>query len=157
MTEGAVATSTPFRRRWRDAAGRIHTHLLDPRTGMSADPPVASVTVITSAGWLAEALAKARQDEAALASELRDLQAERGFNVILVTHDLREAVFLADTVYVMSKSPGRLVARREIELPRPRELETTYTPEFTGIVHELRAHIGAMRKPVNMKPNQEVA
>ena len=30
-------------------------------------------------------------------------------------------------------------------------------PEFTGIVHELRAHIGAMRKPVNMKPNQEVA
>ena len=88
---------------------------------------------------------------------LRDLQAERGFNVILVTHDLREAVFLADTVYVMSKSPGRIVARREIELPRPRELETTYTPEFTGIVHELRAHIGAMRKPVNMKPNQEVA
>jgi NitT/TauT family transport system ATP-binding protein len=88
---------------------------------------------------------------------LRDLQAARGFNVILVTHDLREAVFLADTVYVMSKSPGRIVARREIELPRPRELETTYTPEFTGIVHELRAHIGAMRKPVNMKPNQEVA
>jgi NitT/TauT family transport system ATP-binding protein len=88
---------------------------------------------------------------------LRDLQAARGFNVILVTHDLREAVFLADTVYVMSRSPGRIVARREIELPRPRELETTYTPEFTGIVHELRAHIGAMRKPVNMKPNQEVA
>jgi len=48
---------------------------------------------------------------------LRDLQAEQGFNVILVTHDLREAVFLADTVYVMSKSPGRILARREIELP----------------------------------------
>ena len=88
---------------------------------------------------------------------LRDLWEAQRFNVILVTHDLRESVFLADTVYVMSKSPGRLVARREIELPRPRELETTYTPEFTGIVHELRAHIGAMRKPVNMKPNQEVA
>ncbi len=88
---------------------------------------------------------------------LRDLQAQRGFNVILVTHDLREAVFLADTVYVMSKSPGRIVARREIELPRPRELESTYTPEFTAIVHELRAHIGAMRKPTAMAATQEVA
>jgi NitT/TauT family transport system ATP-binding protein len=81
---------------------------------------------------------------------LRDLQAQRGFNVILVTHDLREAVFLADTVYVMSKSPGRILARREIEMPRPRDLELTYTPAFTDIVHELRAHIGAMRKPTTI-------
>jgi NitT/TauT family transport system ATP-binding protein len=77
---------------------------------------------------------------------LRDLQAEQKFNVILVTHDLRESVFLADTVYVMSKSPGRFVVRRDIELPRPRELELTYTREFTDIVHELRGHIGALRK-----------
>ncbi len=77
---------------------------------------------------------------------LRDLHAAQGFNVILVTHDLRESVFLADTVYVMSKSPGRFVVRREIELPRPRDLELTYTPAFTDIVHELRGHIGAMRK-----------
>ncbi len=52
-------------------------------------------------------------------------------------------MFLADTVYVMSKSPGRFVVKREIELPRPRELELTYTKEFTDIVHELRGHIGA--------------
>jgi NitT/TauT family transport system ATP-binding protein len=78
---------------------------------------------------------------------LRDLQAVQKFNVILVTHDLRESVFLADTVYVMSKSPGRFVVKREIDLPRPRDLEITYTPEFTNIVHELRGHIGAMRKP----------
>ena len=77
---------------------------------------------------------------------LRDLWQEKRFNVILVTHDLRESVFLADTVYVMSKSPGRFVVRREIDLPRPRDLEVTYTPEFTDIVHELRGHIGAMRK-----------
>ncbi|MBA4111170.1 MAG: nitrate ABC transporter ATP-binding protein [Leptothrix sp. (in: Bacteria)] len=88
---------------------------------------------------------------------LRDLQAQRGFNVILVTHDLREAVFLADTVYVMSRSPGRILAKREIELPRPRDLEVTYTPEFTNIVHELRAHIGAMRKPTSMAAAPEVA
>ncbi len=77
---------------------------------------------------------------------LRDLWTEQRFNVILVTHDLRESVFLADTVYVMSKSPGRFVVKREIDLPRPRDLEITYTPEFTNIVHELRGHIGAMRK-----------
>ena len=77
---------------------------------------------------------------------LRDLQAAQKFNVILVTHDLRESVFLADTVYVMSKSPGRFVVKREIDLPRPRDLEVTYAPQFTDIVHELRGHIGAMRK-----------
>ncbi len=77
---------------------------------------------------------------------LRDLWTEPKFNAILVTHDLRESVFLADTVYVMSKSPGRFVVKREIDLPRPRDLEITYTPEFTNIVHELRGHIGAMRK-----------
>ncbi len=76
---------------------------------------------------------------------LRDLWTEQRFNVILVTHDLRESVFLADTVYVMSKSPGRFIVRREIELPRPRDLELTYTPEFADIVHELRGHIGAIR------------
>ena len=77
---------------------------------------------------------------------LRDLQAAQKFNVILVTHDLRESVFLADTVYCMSKSPGRFVVQREIPIPRTRDLEVTYTPEFTDIVHELRGHIGAMRK-----------
>ena len=76
---------------------------------------------------------------------LRDLHAEQGFNVILVTHDLRESVFLADTVYVMSKSPGRFVVKRDIELPRPRELELTYTKEFTDMVLELRGHIGSIR------------
>jgi NitT/TauT family transport system ATP-binding protein len=77
---------------------------------------------------------------------LRDLHAAQKFNVILVTHDLRESVFLADTVYCMSKSPGRFIVRREIDLPRPRELELTYTTPFSDIVFELRNHIGALRK-----------
>ncbi len=77
---------------------------------------------------------------------LRDLWMVQKFNVILVTHDLRESVFLADTVYVMSKSPGRFVVKKDIELPRPRDLEVTYTKEFSDIVHELRGHIGSIRK-----------
>jgi NitT/TauT family transport system ATP-binding protein len=77
---------------------------------------------------------------------LRDLHAAQKFNVILVTHDLRESVFLADRVYCMSKSPGRFIVEREIDLPRPRDLEVTYSPKFTGIVQELRGHIGAIRQ-----------
>lgn len=76
---------------------------------------------------------------------LRDLWEAQQFNVILVTHDLRESVFLADTVYVMSRSPGRFIERREIDIPRTRDLEVTYTTHFTDIVHELRGHIGALR------------
>jgi NitT/TauT family transport system ATP-binding protein len=78
---------------------------------------------------------------------LRDLWEAQRFNVILVTHDLRESVFLADTVYCMSKSPGRFVVQRAIPIPRTRDLEVTYTPAFSDIVHELRGHIGAMRAP----------
>jgi len=76
---------------------------------------------------------------------LRDLWQQQPFTVILVTHDLREAVFLADTVYVMSKRPGRILVRREIELPRPRDIEVTYTEPFANYVHELREHIGRIR------------
>jgi NitT/TauT family transport system ATP-binding protein len=76
---------------------------------------------------------------------LRDLWSERKFNVILVTHDLREAAFLADTIYVMSKRPGRIVARKENPLPQPRALELTYTEPFNELVHELRGHIGRIR------------
>jgi NitT/TauT family transport system ATP-binding protein len=77
---------------------------------------------------------------------IRDLQAASKITVILVTHDLREAVFLADRVFVMSSRPGRIVVERRIELPRPRDLEVTFTPEFQDIVHELRGHIVKARQ-----------
>lgn len=86
---------------------------------------------------------------------LRDLWQSQQFNVILVTHDLREAVFLADTVYVMSKRPGRIVLRREITFPRPRELDLMYTAEFGDVVHELRGHIGALRQQGSEVPAQQ--
>jgi NitT/TauT family transport system ATP-binding protein len=77
---------------------------------------------------------------------IRDLHAARKITVVLVTHDLREAVFLADRVFVMSARPGRIVAERRIELPRPRDLEVTFTQGFQDIVHELRAHIVKARQ-----------
>ena len=72
---------------------------------------------------------------------LRDLQAARKVTVMLVTHDLREAVFLADTVYVMSSRPGRIVRRCEVPIARPRDLDVTYTLAFQDVVHELRSLI----------------
>jgi NitT/TauT family transport system ATP-binding protein len=77
---------------------------------------------------------------------IRDLHAVRKITVILVTHDLREAVFLSDRVFVMSSRPGRVIAERRIEFPQPRDLEVTFTAEFQGIVHELREHIVRARQ-----------
>ena len=78
-------------------------------------------------------------------SVLQDLHAAKRFTVILVTHDLREAVYLADTVHVVSKRPGRIVNSRWIDLPRPRTLEGTFAPEFVDIVHDLRGQISEVR------------
>jgi NitT/TauT family transport system ATP-binding protein len=77
---------------------------------------------------------------------IRDLHAARRITVILVTHDLREAVFLADRVFVMSARPGRVIVERRIEFPRPRDLDITFTAEFQAIVHELREHIVRARQ-----------
>jgi NitT/TauT family transport system ATP-binding protein len=76
---------------------------------------------------------------------LQDLWLARRPTVILVTHDLREAVFLADRVLVMSARPGRIIAERVVNLPRPRNLDSTYEPYSVALVHELREHISAAR------------
>jgi NitT/TauT family transport system ATP-binding protein len=76
---------------------------------------------------------------------LQAVWTERRFTAILVTHDLREAVYLADTVHVMSNRPGRIVASHRIGLPRPRTLETTFQKDFVDVVHLLRDQISAVR------------
>jgi NitT/TauT family transport system ATP-binding protein len=76
---------------------------------------------------------------------LQDLWLARRPTVILVTHDLREAVFLADRVLVMSARPGRIVAERAVDTPRPRALLTAYDPGAIALVQELREHISAAR------------
>jgi NitT/TauT family transport system ATP-binding protein len=72
---------------------------------------------------------------------MQALWLEKRFTGVLVTHDLREAAYLADTVYVMSRRPGRIVMARKIDIPRPRTLATTFEPHFVDLVHELRDRI----------------
>lgn len=76
---------------------------------------------------------------------MRDLWQKLKFTVILVTHDLREAAFLADNIYVMSARPGRIVQVKPVDFPRPRDLQVTYEKGFADIVHELRAKIAQVR------------
>ena len=83
-------------------------------------------------------------------SVLQAVWLERQFTVILVTHDLREAVFLADTVHVMSARPGRIVASHAIDVARPRTLESTYEPHFVDLVHVLRDHISRVRNEASV-------
>lgn len=60
---------------------------------------------------------------------------------ILVTHDLREAIFLSDRVYVMGPRPSSIIYEIEVNLPRPRTLETCLTDEFNHLFAEVRRHI----------------
>ena len=76
---------------------------------------------------------------------LQDVWMAQRPTVILVTHDLREAVFLADRVLVMSARPGRIIAERAIEAPRPRKIADAYDPSAVALVQELREHISAAR------------
>jgi NitT/TauT family transport system ATP-binding protein len=76
---------------------------------------------------------------------MQDLWMRQRFSAVLVTHDLREAVYLADTVYVMSKRPGRVIHQRHIDLPRPRTLAGSFEPRFVDVVHELRNKISEAR------------
>jgi NitT/TauT family transport system ATP-binding protein len=59
--------------------------------------------------------------------------------VIFVTHDIEEALFLGDIIYVMSARPGRFVDKITVPLPRPRRYELFSTPEFLklkGRIHD---------------------
>jgi NitT/TauT family transport system ATP-binding protein len=77
---------------------------------------------------------------------MQKLWMEKRFTAILITHDLREAVYLADRVFVMSKRPGKVIHDRVVDIPRPRTLDTTFEPHFGEIVHELREYIHDVRE-----------
>lgn len=70
--------------------------------------------------------------------ELARLQAEQRKTVIFITHSIPEAVFLGDRVVVMSPRPGRISEVLNLDIPRPRTLETMQLPEFSGMCAKLR-------------------
>jgi NitT/TauT family transport system ATP-binding protein len=78
--------------------------------------------------------------------ELLRIWRARRVTAVMVTHDLQEAVFLADRVLVMSPRPGTIEAEVVIDLPRPRTLEVMYTEFFGALSRRVRDAIGASNK-----------
>ncbi len=76
--------------------------------------------------------------------ELLRLHAAQTSTIIMVTHNIAEAVLLADRVLVMSERPGRIVADIPIDLPRPRQIEQSTTPRFAELSMAVRQSIGEL-------------
>jgi NitT/TauT family transport system ATP-binding protein len=72
--------------------------------------------------------------------ELMRIQRETGKTVLLITHSIPEAVFLADRVLVMTERPGAIAAIYDVPLPRPRSLDAMADPVFTELVQRIRKH-----------------
>jgi ABC-type nitrate/sulfonate/bicarbonate transport system ATPase subunit len=68
---------------------------------------------------------------------LLDIWSEAKRTVLFITHDIEEAVFLSDRVFVMNARPGSIAAELKISLPRPRSYEAVTDPEFVSMKHRL--------------------
>jgi NitT/TauT family transport system ATP-binding protein len=71
--------------------------------------------------------------------------------VLLVTHDLKEAGYLANRICVMRARPGQIIDDAEVSFPRPRTIEMSYTPDFVSMTQRLRELI------VTARPVKEAA
>jgi NitT/TauT family transport system ATP-binding protein len=84
-------------------------------------------------------------------SIMQDLWMTRRPTVMLVTHDLKEAGYLANRICVMAARPGRIIDDSVVPFPRPRTIAMTYDSNFVALTQRLRELI------VAAKPMQEKA
>lgn len=76
---------------------------------------------------------------------MQDLWLSKKLTVLLVTHDLKEAAYLADRICVMSARPGRILDDSPVEIARPRTIDMTFEPDFVALNQRLRAMIVGAR------------
>lgn len=69
---------------------------------------------------------------------IQKLWMETGKTIIFVTHNVSEAILLADRVVVLTPRPGRVAHIFDIDLPRPRTIEETYSPPFVEKIFEIK-------------------
>jgi NitT/TauT family transport system ATP-binding protein len=75
--------------------------------------------------------------------ELQRIQYETGKTIMLITHSIPEAIFLADRVVVMTDRPGSVAAIYDVPLPRPRALDMMASPVFAELAKTIRGHFYA--------------
>jgi NitT/TauT family transport system ATP-binding protein len=59
-------------------------------------------------------------------------------SVLFITHDIEEAIFLSDRIYVMTARPGRIKAEIKVPLPRPRTPDMMDTPDFVALIRSIK-------------------
>ncbi len=69
----------------------------------------------------------------AIRDKLQDVFAATGVTIVMISHDLEEAVYLADHILLLTKRPTRIAERVVFEASRPRTLDTLSDPEFVSI------------------------
>jgi NitT/TauT family transport system ATP-binding protein len=78
---------------------------------------------------------------------MQDLWFEKRPTVVLVTHDLKEAAYLASRVCVMQARPGRIIEDSEVPFARPRSIDISFKPDFVSLTQRLRERIVSARIP----------
>ena len=73
------------------------------------------------------------QTRIVMQENLLDLWEKTHTTIVFITHDIEEAIFLADRVLVMSAGPGRILTDIDIDLPRPRNDEILTTVEYLAL------------------------
>lgn len=84
--------------------------------------------------------------------ELQRVWMERKVTALFVTHQIDEAVLLADRVLVMSASPGRIVASFDVPLPRPRQQLDRSAPAFIALEQRIRRALAGAAASSTSKP-----
>jgi NitT/TauT family transport system ATP-binding protein len=74
--------------------------------------------------------------------ELLRIWAETGKTIVLVTHNINEAVFMSDRVVVMTPRPGKIAEVIDVDLPRPRTRQVMRTQPYADKVFEIRELLG---------------
>jgi NitT/TauT family transport system ATP-binding protein len=88
--------------------------------------------------------------------ELSELTQQVGITSLFVTHNIPEAVFLADRVVVMSPRPGRISGIVEVPFPQPRTVDFMRDPAFTELTFEVRSILSdAEAKSAGMQEEQK--